>query len=50
MSKIVQPLQSVNYHNSCAHGHERYGPFTQLVGSGGWICWVESCSFVRGMQ
>jgi hypothetical protein len=30
--KVVQPLQSVNCHDSHAHGHERYGPFTRLVG------------------
>jgi hypothetical protein len=28
----VQPLQSVNRHDSLAHGHERHGPFTRLVG------------------
>jgi hypothetical protein len=32
MGKVVQPLQSVNYHDSHAHGHEQHGPFTQLVG------------------
>jgi hypothetical protein len=32
VGKVVQPLQSVNYHDSHAHGHERYGPFTLLVG------------------
>jgi hypothetical protein len=32
MGKVVHPLQSVNYHDSCAHGHERHGPFTRLVG------------------
>jgi hypothetical protein len=30
----VEPLQSVNYHDSHAHGHERHGPFTRLVGYG----------------
>jgi hypothetical protein len=30
----VQPLQSVNCHGSRAHGHERHGPFTRLVGYG----------------
>jgi hypothetical protein len=34
MGKVVQPLQSVNYHDSRAHGHERHGPFTRLVGYG----------------
>jgi hypothetical protein len=28
----VQHLQSVNCHDSRAHSHERYGPFTQLAG------------------
>jgi hypothetical protein len=32
VGKVVQPLQSVNYHNSHAHGHELHGPFTRLVG------------------
>jgi hypothetical protein len=32
VGKIVQSLQSVSYHDSCAHGHERHGPFTRLVG------------------
>jgi hypothetical protein len=36
MSKVVQPLQSVNYYDSRAHGHERHGPFTRLVGGYGW--------------
>jgi hypothetical protein len=30
----VQPLQSVNCHDSRAHGHEQHGPFTRLVGYG----------------
>jgi hypothetical protein len=30
----VQPQQSVNYHDSRAHGHERHGPFIRLVGYG----------------
>jgi hypothetical protein len=34
VGKVVQPLQSVNCHDSHAHGHERHGPFTQLVGYG----------------
>jgi hypothetical protein len=33
----VQPLQSVNCQDSRAHGHERHGPFTQLVGI--WLGW-----------
>jgi hypothetical protein len=46
MDKVVQPLQSVNYHDSRAYGHERHGPFTQLVGFG-WVGygWVESSGF-----
>jgi hypothetical protein len=27
-----RPLQSVNYHDSCAHGYERSGVLTGLVG------------------
>jgi hypothetical protein len=30
----MQPLQSVNCHDSRAHGHKRHGPFTRLVGYG----------------
>jgi hypothetical protein len=41
MGKVVQLLQSVNYHDSRAHIHERHGPFTQLVGFG----WVGSTRF-----
>jgi hypothetical protein len=36
VGKVVQPQQSVTYHDSRAHGHERHGPFTQLVGGYGW--------------
>jgi hypothetical protein len=46
---VVQPPQSVNCHDSCAHGHERYGPFTRLIEFG----WVGSAGFkssVHGMQ
>jgi hypothetical protein len=32
VGKVVQPLQSVNCHDSRAHGHEWRGPFTRLVG------------------
>jgi hypothetical protein len=31
VGKVVQPLQSVNYNDSHAHGHEQHGPFTRLV-------------------
>jgi hypothetical protein len=34
VGKVVQPLQSVNCHDSRAHSHERHGPFTRLVGYG----------------
>jgi hypothetical protein len=34
VGKVVQPLQSVNCHDSRGHGHERHGPFTRLVGFG----------------
>jgi hypothetical protein len=41
VGKVVQPLQSVNYHDSRGHGHERRGPFTRLVGlwwfGSGWV-------------
>jgi hypothetical protein len=37
VGKVVQPMQSVNCHDSCAHGHERHGPFTRLVGV--WFRW-----------
>jgi hypothetical protein len=33
----VQPLQSVNSYDIHAHGHERHGPFTRLVGI--WLGW-----------
>jgi hypothetical protein len=32
VGKVVQPLQSVNCHDSHAHGREQHEPFTQLVG------------------
>jgi hypothetical protein len=38
LGKVVQPLQSVNCHDSRAHGHEQHGPFTRFVGYG----WFES--------
>jgi hypothetical protein len=38
VGKVVQPLQSVNYHDSRAHGHEWHGPFTRLVGI--WLGWL----------
>jgi hypothetical protein len=42
MGKVVQRLQSVNYHDSRAHGHERHGPFTRLVGILVGMVWVGS--------
>jgi hypothetical protein len=41
VGKVVQPLHSVNFHDSSAHRHEKHGPFTRLVGFG----WVESARF-----
>jgi hypothetical protein len=38
VGKVVQPLQSVNCHDSRAHSHERHGPLTRLVG----FCWFGS--------
>jgi hypothetical protein len=43
VGKIVQPLQSVNCHDSRAHGHERNGPFARLV----WL-WLVCSSRVTG--
>jgi hypothetical protein len=37
VGKVVQPLQSVNYHDSHVQGHEQHGPFTRLVGV--WLGW-----------
>jgi hypothetical protein len=50
MGKVVQPLQSVNCHDSRAHGHERHGPFTRLVGV--WLGWfgLGPVGLVHGMQ
>jgi hypothetical protein len=42
VGKFVQPLQSVNFHDSRAHDHERHGPFTQLVGILVGMDWVRS--------
>jgi hypothetical protein len=38
----MQPLHSVNCHDSHAHDHEQHGPFTQLVGIFIGMVWVES--------
>jgi hypothetical protein len=48
MGKVVQPLQSVNCHDSCAHGHERHGPFTRLVGLD--LSSLSLVGLVHGMQ
>jgi hypothetical protein len=41
VGKVVQPLYSVNYHDSRTHGQERHGPLTRLVGlwwfGSGWL-------------
>jgi hypothetical protein len=42
-----KPLQSVNYHDSHAHGNERSGVLTRLVGFGMvWFgcVWLVNCS------
>jgi hypothetical protein len=41
VGNVVQPLQSVNSHDSRAHDNEWYGPFMRLVGFG----WVGSARF-----
>jgi hypothetical protein len=43
---VVQPLQSVNCHDSRAHDHERHGPFTRLVG----VFWLGSLVWVGASQ
>jgi hypothetical protein len=48
VGKVVQPLQSVNCHDSCAHGHEWHGPFTRLVGLD--LLGLSLVSLVHGMQ
>jgi hypothetical protein len=45
MGKVVQPLQSVNYHDNRAHGHEQHGPFTRLVGV--WLVWIYRVFWVQ---
>jgi hypothetical protein len=35
-------MQSVNCHDSRAHGHERHGPFTRLVGILVGMVWIGS--------
>jgi hypothetical protein len=45
VGKVVQALQSVNCHDSRAHGHERHGPFTRLAGNLVGMVWVGSSRF-----
>jgi hypothetical protein len=45
VGKVVQPLQSVNYHDSRAHGHKRHGPLTRLVQNLVGMVWVGSSQF-----
>jgi hypothetical protein len=42
VGKVVQPLHSVNYHDSHARSHERHGPFTRFVGILVGMVWVGS--------
>jgi hypothetical protein len=42
VGKVVQHLQSVDYHDSRAHGHERHGPFTRLAEILVGMVWVGS--------
>jgi hypothetical protein len=47
MGKGYKSLQSVNYHNSCAHGYERFEILAWLMGLGMiWIdyVWLVNCS------
>jgi hypothetical protein len=37
VGKVVQPPQSINCHDSHAHGHQRHGPLTHLVRV--WLGW-----------
>jgi hypothetical protein len=49
MGKVVQPLQSVNCHDSRAHGLERHGPFTRLV-EYGWFGCGQVMVFATGVR
>jgi hypothetical protein len=50
----VQPLQSVNCHDSRAHGHERHRHFTRLVGYGwfgpGLVLGLDGFFFATGVR
>jgi hypothetical protein len=48
VGKVLQPLQSVNSHDSRAYGHERRGPFTRLVGLD--LPGLSLVGLVHGMQ
>jgi hypothetical protein len=48
VGKVVEPLLSVNYHDSGAHSHERHGPFTRLVGLD--LSGLSLVSLVHGMK
>jgi hypothetical protein len=50
VGKVVQPLQSVNYHDSRAHGHERHGPFTRLAEILVGMVWVGSSRSGYGVK
>jgi hypothetical protein len=50
MGKVVQPLQSVNCHDSRAHGHERHGSSRQLVGVWLGLFRLGLVGLVHGMQ
>jgi hypothetical protein len=45
---VGQPQHIINYHDSCAHDHERHRPFTRLVGFG-WVGSVGSESSRFGL-
>jgi hypothetical protein len=51
VGKVVQPLQSVNCHDSRAHGQERHGPFTRLVRTlVGILVWARSSRSGYGVE
>jgi hypothetical protein len=50
VGKVVQHLQSVNYHDSRAHGHERHGPFTRLAEILVGMVWVGSSRSGYGVK
>jgi hypothetical protein len=50
VGKVVQPLYSVNCHESRAHGHERHGPFTRYGWDGSSWVYLGLVGLVRGME